>query len=130
MSIYDEFIRNGIIGTAKLISIGLMIACMFLMGVQHQVFENILLSICFGAVIGSSLGVGVFYIAKLIDIRFYGEHTIKESFNDYVKDLEPTEISAFAEAALENYKVRSAIEDHLEFETAEQKHKFSKIKNT
>ncbi len=72
----------------------------------------------------------MFYIAKLIDIRFFGEHTIKESFNDYVNGLEPLEISELAEAALENYKVRAAIEDHLEFETAEQKHKFSKIKNT
>ncbi|MBY8087832.1 hypothetical protein KW496_19715 [Vibrio fluvialis] len=130
MSIYDEFIRNGIIGTAKLISIGLMIACITIFGVKHHLFGNILISGCIGAVLGSALGIGVFYIAKLIDIRFYGEHTIKQSFNDYVKDLEPTEISELAESALENYKVRAAIEDHLEFESAEQKHKFSKIKNT
>ena len=130
MSTYDELIRNSILGTAKLIAIGIMIACLTLVGVQHQFFGNILISCCIALVIGSILGIGVFYIAKMIDIRFYGEHTIKQSFNGYVNELEPLEISELAEAALENYKVRSAIEDQLEFESVEQKHKFSKIKNS
>lgn len=130
MSVYEQSKRNVLYFVAQILSIGSVLFFFHLFGWKILLFGNGMISGYFGLVVGSISILFIMHLMNILDDRLFGKKELKQSFNDYVNDLEPLEISELAEAALENYKVRAAIEDHLEFESAEQKHKFSKIKNT